>query len=464
MGLENSHSATDIEVVRFLLGYNPDALSSTGQTPLHIACNSKHITLHTVELLLDAFPESIRHEDNSGCMPLHLFCGTKNLDDGAGLDILKLLLEKCPESVRHATTEGDLPIYLAAALQSPEFCRTLIEAYPGSERITRDDGVLLFHFACGNNTLATVKYLYELYPESMNVATNLGYYPIHFAIWGINRRKESPETAIEVLQFLLDCDPNAASLKLFRKFPLYWVCYGATRFTPKLNVYLKILQILYDTHPEAIESNEVASNVGKFCQEVQTYINTQITYARQARDLRQMNTPFETGQLPLHKALRDNVTLGSIKLLVKGNPSAICTFDNRGMIPLHVACQHQETPAVVEYLINLNKATLTSDDWEGNTVLHHGCRGANHAIIALLLDRYGSMSVSKRNAHRQLPIDLLFQNKNEVSDKESVKVFTESVYRLLRANPETLMHYDLGQTRSEDCLSQQNMKRKIDEV
>ncbi len=75
------------------------------------------------------------------------------------------------------------------------------------------------------------------------------------------------------------------------------------------------------------------------------------------------------------------------------------------------------------------------------------------------------MSVAKRNAHNQLPIDLLLQSKNEMSDKESDER-TESIYRLLRAYPETLMHYDLGQAGSSDgCRSQQNnKKRKIDEV
>ncbi len=135
----------------------------------------------------------------------------------------------------------------------------------------------------------------------------------------------------------------------------------------------------------------------------------------------------------------------------------------------HVACQRHVSPAVVEYLINLNEVTLGTVDEEGNTGLHHACRGANHAIIALLLDKYGSMSISKRNANNQLPIDLLFESEavgNREGNREGIE-YTESIYRLIRANPEALMHYDLEQAGSEDCLSQQvnnNKKRKIDEV
>jgi len=101
---------------------------------------------------------------------------------------------------------------------------------------------------------------------------------------------------------------------------------------------------LYDLYPEAIESNEVTSNVTSFHREIQTFINTQLTYARQARDRTIMTTRDENGQLPLHKALLSNdITLGSIKLLVKGNPSAVQTPDNGGALPLHLASQRSES-------------------------------------------------------------------------------------------------------------------------
>ena len=72
---------------------------------------------------------------------------------------------------------------------------------------------------------------------------------------------------------------------------------------------------------------------------------------------------------------------------------------------------------------------------------HYACRDANNAIIALLLDKYGSMSVSKRK-QSQLPIDLLLENNeryNELRDEESVE-YIESIYRLLMAYPETIMN------------------------
>ncbi len=457
LGLKNRSNLKDgIEVVKFLLDCNPDALSSTGETPLHVACGNENVTLNMVQLLIDAFPDSLRHEDDKGLMPLHTLCNNKNLDDEVAVDILKLLLERCPESVRHAARNGNLPIHIAARYHSPDFCRTLIETYPGSERMTNDSGDLPFHFVCQCNTVATAKYLYQLYPESINVADNDGWYPIHCTIFGLKNRKYSCKSYIEMVRFLLDCDPNAPLQMRQGKLPLYWVCNWATNDdTRKLNDYLKVLEILYDAYPEAIENNEITSNVDNFCQEVQTFIDIQLSFARQARDYALMTAPDENGQLRLHKALRENITLGStkmitlgsIKLLVKGYPSAISCADNRGMLPLHVACQYHDSASVVEYLIGIDPTIVCTEDFEHNTALHHACCGAKYDTIALLLGKYGGISVSKRNADRQLPIDLLLQNKNEVVHKMgSPQVmhrerthYTDSIFQLIRAYPEIVM-------------------------
>eukprot|EP00984_Skeletonema_dohrnii_P010322 scaffold4008_cov85-Skeletonema_dohrnii-CCMP3373.AAC.2 len=61
-----------------------------------------------------------------------------------------------------------------------------------------------------------------------------------------------------------------------------------------------------------------------------------------------MTTPDGNGQLPLHTALQSNVRLGSIKLLVKGNPPALQSTDNSGSLPLHIACAHHDSASVVQ--------------------------------------------------------------------------------------------------------------------
>jgi ankyrin repeat protein len=417
--------------------------------PFHLACISS--TVATAKYLYDLYPESINVADNDGRYPIHVLCRGNN-----GVEMLKLLLESCPESAQSTATEyGNLPLHFAARYQSPEFCRILVEAYPGSERITNDSGLLPFHLACGDNTVATAKYLYQLYPESVSVAANNdGNYPIHCAIFGLKNRRDSQVRVIEMVQFLLDCNPDIVLQKRQSKLPLYWVCFWATNERlPKLNAYLKVLRILYDAYPDAIENNEVTSNVGSFCQEVQTFIDIQLSLARQAKDCTLMTTRDENGQLPLHTALCENITLGStnlitlgsIKLLVKGNPSAVRCADNTGRLPLHVACQHHDSASVVEYLIDLDSSSLRASDFDDNTALHHACCGAKYDTIALLLRKYGGISVSKRNTDRQLPIDLLLQNKNKlihpsphVMHRERTH-YTDSIFQLIRAYPEIVM-------------------------
>jgi ankyrin repeat protein len=438
-------------ILRYLLKHFPNAPKNVvyegGTLPLHNICSNKNVTLGMVQLLIDAYPDSLRHESNSGRMPLHSLCYNNQHSDVV-LDVLKFFLERYPESVRHTARDGMLPIHIAAMKQSPEFCRILIEAYPGSERITiNNSGFLLFHLACSHNTVATVKYLHQLHPESINAADNNGMQPIYHVMMGIHLRQDDPANIIEVAQFLLDCNPNVALQKMRDKLPLRWFFGYALRtfsneHTRQLNACLKIVQILYDAYPEAIypaNNHTVTADATGFRREIQTFINAQVTYAQQATDRTQMTTPDENGQLPLHKALQSNdITLGSIKLLVKGNPSAVQSSDNGGVLPLHLASQQSESAisiSIVRYLAGLDPTTLGAVDEQGNTALHYACHDAKHKMIALLTETYGA--VSKRNARNELPIHLLLLS-NEVSDRECIE-YTDSIFRLIRAYPETVM-------------------------
>ena len=89
-----------------------------------------------------------------------------------------------------------------------------------------------------------------------------------------------------------------------------------------------------------------------------------------------------------------------------------------------------------ESMTGLDTSTLAAMDRDGNTALHLACRGARYEVIAMLLEKYDAASVSKRNAHKKLPIDLLWES-NEVLDREGIE-YIDSVIRLLKAYPETL--------------------------
>ena len=197
-----------------------------------------------------------------------------------------------------------------------------------------------------------------------------------------------------------------------------------------------MIKILYDAHPEAIENNMITTDIRRYHIQVQTFINGELVYARQAHDHRLIHTPDDNGRLPLHTALQNNVRLGSIKLLIKGNLAAVLYRDSSFALPLHIACQHHDSTDFIEYLIGLHTLTLDALDRGKNTALHYACRGAKYETIALLLEKYSTASLSKTNDHGKLPIDLLWES-NAVEDRESVE-FTGSFFRLLRAYPEMI--------------------------
>jgi ankyrin repeat protein len=429
-------------IIRYILEYFPDASSAAddiGYTPLHYACGNKNITLNIVQLLIDAAPNSVRSVDSTSWMPLHYLCKNEDVDEIAAMEILKLLLEKCPEALRHAAHNGFLPLHAACMSRSPEFCCTLMEAYPGSERITDRDGMLPLHYACMYNRVATVEYLYKLYPDAINhTPTPDGGHPILIAIHSMNLR-DNPAAAVDIVKCLLDCDPSV-KLQKYRgrlsllRFACHWEYNDSN-----IEAALKVINLLYDAHPEAIDDNRIISNVHRYHPQVQTFINSQLVYSRQAKDHRLMTTPDEKGRLPLHIALQNNVRLGSIKLLVKANHTAVKSPDHSRALPLHLACQHNEYASVIQYLLGLDAATLRAVDDKDNTALHYACSGTKYDTIALLLEKYNAISVSKRNAHKKLPIDLLFES-SDVLDRESTE-YTESVFRLLGAYPETVMNF-----------------------
>eukprot|EP00985_Skeletonema_marinoi_P018094 scaffold10048_cov66-Skeletonema_marinoi.AAC.2 len=367
-------------------------------------------------------------------------------------------MQKFPEAIRHADNKGYLPIHRAAmASKSSEYCQVLIDAYPGSERIGAMDGMLPFHFACGYNTLATVEYLYKVYPDAINHTTpsTNGHYPIHYAISSMGGR-DDPAAAVDVVQFLLDCDSAVKLQTIEEESLLYYTCQREYNDSNIL-AGIEMIKVIYDAHPEAIEDSRILSTIQYFHQQVQTFINDELVYARQAKDHPLMTTPDGSGQLPLHTALQSNVRLGSIKLLVKGNPSAIRNFDQSGVIPLHLACRHHDSTNVVQYLLSLDATTLDAVDGEGNTALHYACRGAKYETIAMLLETYNAVSVSRRNARKKLPIDLW--ESNVVEDRDGI-VYTESFFRLLKAYPEIVMDYNMDMKQPAAADANQNGKKR----
>lgn len=142
---------------------------------------------------------------------------------------------------------------------------------------------------------------------------------------------------------------------------------------------------------------------------VRSYLESQMVYVLQARDMIAMTTLDSNGLLPLHHALRANdASLGAIKLLARGNKFALRVADRNIAFPLHIACKFS-SPQVVKFLLDFDDFAINHRDAEDNSTLHYACLGGNCGAVKLLLKRFVT-SVSERNRDNKLPIHLLVES------------------------------------------------------
>ena len=436
-----------LEMIECLLDAFPDAarsIDSTAWSPLHYACANKSMDPEIVRLLLERWPESVDHQDNeTGDLPLHNLCTAEDFDETSSLAILDLLVAAAPLSLTRANAEGRLPIHCASESgRSYPFCKRLIDACPESLWVVCD-AMLPIHRACyyGGNNVEAVRCIADLCPESIDARARdgRGDLPIHSAVAA---RRESHK--VEIIRYLLAKNPDCASKLGVRlpgglggHLPLHVACYGTC---------LESVHLLFDAYPQAIDVREVPGgspldiardqawengNSG----EIGDFLEEQLVYANLAKDSRAMHTPDENGWLPLHRALQDDACLGAIKLLVKGNPSALQVAGHNLAFPLHIACEFS-TVDVVQHMLGLLDIHLHTVDLQRDSTLHYACRGGNLGVIKFLLER-GVPSVSEPNSDGKLPVHFLWDS-NRV-DRDSVE-YVDAVWRLLLSHPETVMH------------------------
>jgi len=465
------------DVVEYLVELNPSSLlakDGRDQTPLNVACANGHMTARTIELLLTVCPDSIHEQNMYGLLPVYCLCQTQ-MDDEVAIDILRLLLEAHPDSV---STQSDyyndsLPLHIAVSNKSKAFCKILVDAYPEAVKRVDRTGSLPFHNACGLGRPDTVEYLFGLYPESLHMRDNYGKLPIHKAVG--NHEKNTAE----IIKFLLLHDPKCLSKPVVSDdegnafmqgnggaLPLHIILNCNTHFGSNAHMS-SVTKLLFDLYPEAILTRnrlgklpidvirekleesvnpETGEVYNKDCyqriQDLIPFLQTQMNYARQAQDQNVMMTRDFVGSLPLHGAIGSRAPLGSIKLLVKGNPDAVNVPNGSGMLPLDIASQFSPL-GVVKYLAELiGTDRLNACDVNKNYPLHHACRGGNWEVISYLLETpMSSASVSERNIDDMLPIHLFCEFVKGRWCEGETPEYTETIWRLLTAYPETVLNW-----------------------
>jgi ankyrin repeat protein len=426
-------------IIRCFLEYLPGAalFNEDGITPLHAALfgNSNRVSVNIVQLLVDAAPTAVGIVDSGGRGIFHQLC-CMNLDESTAVEILKFLIVKCPGGVRHIDKDGHLPLHMGILNRSHEFCRVLVEAYPGSEKIrdVYNQRLLPLILTCskGKYDLATVEYLYNLYPDAIQepLTVEVDGWPICYIISYMYSRND-PKAALEIVQLLLNRNPDLAEQRFEVEGEelslLFWAC-EFQHTHQNSEACIQLIKVIFDACPAALIDFPAPDGFENWNEQISTFFSEELLYYAGADD----------EQFPLHTALQTNGCLGRIKLLCENIPQARDAQDSSGSFPLHVACQHHDSTDVIEFLLEegLGTSALYDVDFKNNTALHYACRGAKYETIAMLIEKYNAVSISNQNADGKLPLDLLLGS-NDVSDRESIE-YTESVFRLLRADPETV--------------------------
>jgi len=210
---------------------------------------------------------------------------------------------------------------------------------------------------------------------------------------------------------------------------------------------MHIQRLLFVENGDGRTPLDLARKWGSKLQPIVRFLREQVLCAPKAQDMTDMTTPDENGWLPLHRALSDKpLPLGTIKLLVKGNPSAIRVPDNQFAFPLHIACEFSSAK-VVRYLAGeSNKYILAHLDENKDSILHYACRGRNLDIVKYLLDEHTSLVSSVEvNGTGELPIHLLckpgkdkFDDFTIIDDYDGTEC-TEAIWRMLLAKPEAVV-------------------------
>lgn len=417
-----------------------------------------------VKILVDAYPQIVGHRDVKNFTALHCLCYNPSVDATAKQEILHFLLQKNRVLIEIADDGGALPVHYASmhSITPVAFMQKIIEAYPESLLKTlRLSGFTPLHVTCLHGNLPMAKVLVKANSNCLNVFARSRGYPINAAITGAYRkRKERKATHpdVDLVRLLVNSpESKVAFQEYLGRLPLHLACLAASRiwrndtqgwdrFEAHLPPNLEeIVKILFDAFPGAIENSILKQDMQAneherlFHPKVMEFLNYHRVFTLPYNELKEKYYP-----LPLHFAIMKNECLGSIKLLVDGNPAAAHIPDNNGAMPLHLAIQHHHSPEVIRFLVDKNTGkTLRIADLEGNTALHHACRSAKFEIIALLLDKHGAVSVSNRNLKGKLPIELLLFQTDADLDRESTR-YTESIFRLVRACPTVVMGNLLG--------------------
>jgi hypothetical protein len=168
-----SKQSSDMDVALLMIEKYPDAVmvKTSGCAPVHTECQ----TNCRIELLSKCFklrPESLYLPNRRRMLPLHLCLENVH----SSVEVAMLMLDAYPEALRHQDWIGDLPVHIECQYQARfEVVKRCVELYPESLRVTNNLEYLPWH-DCLNQYhrrgegISILKFVLAAYPEGF-------YYP-----------------------------------------------------------------------------------------------------------------------------------------------------------------------------------------------------------------------------------------------------------------------------------------------
>eukprot|EP01040_Poterioochromonas_malhamensis_P004134 gene4134-4426_t len=170
--------------------------------PIHLAIKLG-CTTRLVQLLLTAYPESVRIKDPDDNYPLHLAASHHKGRLWVNMNELSLLLFNAfPPAMKEFDRNGNLPLHLALKNKGPdEMIQYYLSVFPDSVKILDAKGNTPLQLAIQfEGSYRIIFEVLRLYPEAIQIPNRNGAYPLHKVAFF--------NCSMEIFEMILNADPT----------------------------------------------------------------------------------------------------------------------------------------------------------------------------------------------------------------------------------------------------------------